>query len=63
MVAHVLSVHFNQCISDLLPSYSSLFIVFLTFPALFQSVFLNLGKEGEIKRERGMFHQVNADLQ
>ena len=53
MVAHVLSVHSNQCISDSLPhSSSSLSIVFLTFLALFQSVFLNLGEEREIKGER-----------
>lgn len=51
MAAHVLSVHANQCISDLHPSSSSssLFIVFLTFPGPFQSVFLNLGEGGRLR--------------
>lgn len=54
MAAHALSVPSNQCISDLLSSSSSsLFIVFLTFPVLFQSVFLNLGEERARLRGRG----------
>lgn len=53
MVAHVLSVHSNQCISDLLPSISSLFIVFFIFPVLLQLFFVfKSGWERAIKRER-----------